>query len=176
MLDQQEVVRWTGCEMALSGGGSWAMDASGMATFAPGEMVWSHPGVPYLQFVDVCATLADGQTLSLRSQFDDGSGVHGLYVEAITDEGLWRSDASSGMFRHREIAELPTGRMTIVKLRRDGATSNVIAIDARIGSTVVQFLSGEIHERDGGRFEVVELDESVLIRVDGKFPGGNAMK
>lgn len=162
--------------MALSDGGCWDMDASGMATFAPGEMVWSHPDIPYLQFVDVCATLADGQTLSLRSQFDDGSGVHGLYVEAFTDEGFWRPDSSSGIFRHREIAELPTGRMTIVKFRRDGATSNVIAIHARIGSTVVQFLSGEVHERDDGRFDVVELDESVLIQVDGKFLGGNAMK
>lgn len=175
-LDQQVVVRWTGCEMALAEGGSWEMDASGMESFAPGEIVWSHPDVPYLQFVDVCATLADGQTLSLQSQCDDGIGVHGLYVCPVTEKGLCWIDSLSGMFRHRELSELPTGLMTILKLRRDGATSNVVELHALIGSTVVQFLSGEIYEREGGRFEVVELDESILIQVDGKVPGANAMK
>ncbi len=161
--------------MALSDSGSWEMDASGMEMFAPGEMVWSHPDVPCLQFADVCATLADGKTLSLRSQFNDGSGVHGLYVETVMDKGIEPAEPLSGIFRHREISEIPTGRMTILQVRREGATSNVIELHVRIGSTVVQFLSGEVYERDGDRFEVVELDESVLIQVDGKFPGENAM-
>ena len=175
-LDQQVVVRWTGCEMAMAEGGSWEMDASGMESFAPGEIVWSHPNVPYLQFVDVCVTLADGQTLSLQSQCEDGTGVHGLYVGSAMDKGLMRIDSSSGIFRHRELSELPTGLMTILKLRRDGTTSNVIEIHVLIGSTVVQFLSGEVYEREGGRFEVVELDESILIQVDGKIPGASATK
>ncbi|SCX66597.1 hypothetical protein [Variovorax sp. EL159] len=168
-LDGLVVVNWMGCEMALSESGEWVPDDAGLESFRPGDVQWSHPAEPYLQMIEVLLRLDDGRSFSLRSQFDDGTGIHGLFLLSEPHESLRLAAPSAEIFRLRELVELPTGLMQVQELRRDAA-NNVIEILLRVDSSVILFLSGEIYEREGNRFEIVEADESILIQVDGQKP------
>ena len=50
-------------------------------------------------------------------------------------------------------------------MRRD-ADGFVVEICLNIGQKVVRFLSGEVYERGQGLFEVIELDESILVQIE----------
>src|SRR5258707_907277 len=110
---------WRACEMALAEGGRWDMDESGRQHWVPGEAVWSHPQVPYLQFIEIWIQLVDGRVWSMLSRIDDGSGFHGLYL--VTPEA---SESDPGVpasigYRDRLLAELPLGLVRIKDMRRD---------------------------------------------------------
>jgi hypothetical protein len=168
-LDQQEVVGWSAHEMALAENADWEVKDSGWQVPVPGAVVWSHPSVPFLQAIELVAHLADGRIFSLLSQPDDGSAFHGLYL--LHRQAPWPppSDSVASIYRTRELAELPVGRITTLTLRRD-STESVMEMMCTVGSKVIRFLSGEVYDRDGGRFEIVEGDESILVQVDGKMP------
>lgn len=168
-LDGQVVIKWTGCEMALSESGAWVLDNTGQEFFQSGEVRWSHPAVPHLQMIEVVLILDDGRKLSLLSQHEDGTGVHGLFLFSEPHDSLQQAAPDAAIFRTRQLVELPTGPMQVLELRRDAA-NNVIEMLLRVGSSVVRLLSGEVYEREGNRFEIVEVDESILIQVDGKKP------
>jgi len=164
-LDQQMIVGWRACEMALAEGGRWDMDESGRQRWVPGEAVWSHPQVPYLQFIEIWIQLVDGRVWSMLSRIDDGSGFHGLYL--VTPEA---SESGPGVpasigYRDRLLAELPLGLVRIKDMRRD-ADGFVVEMCMLIGQKVVRFLSGEVYERGQGLFEVIELDESILVQIE----------
>lgn len=164
-LDQQVIVGWRACEMALAEGGRWDMDESGRQHWVPGEAVWSHPQVPYLQFIEIWIQLVDGRVWSMLSRIDDGSGFHGLYL--VTPEA---SESGPGVpasigYRDRLLAELPLGLVRIKDMRRD-ADGFVVEMCMLIGQKVVRFLSGEVYERGQGLFEVIELDESILVQIE----------
>lgn len=74
-----------------------------------------------------------------------------------------------GIYRTRELVELPRGLMKVLELRRD-ATNDVIEMLLEVDLSVIRLLSGEVYEHKGNRFEIVELDESILIQVDGTRP------
>lgn len=168
-LDRQVVVSWKGCEMALSENGAWVLDDAGIESFRSREVQWTHPAVPYLQMTEVVLSLADGRTFSLLSQQEDGTGVHGLYLISGLHESSQPTASAAAIFRARELVELPKGAMQVSELHRDGA-NNVIELVLRVDSSVIRLLSGEVYEREGNRFEIVEVDESILIQVDGKSP------
>ncbi|MDP9925582.1 hypothetical protein J2W25_004625 [Variovorax boronicumulans] len=168
-LDGQVVVSWNGCEMALSESGAWVLDDAGIESFRSGEVQWSHPAVPHLQMTEVVLSLADGRNFSLLSQHEDGTGVHGLYLISGPHESSQLTASAAGIYRARELVELPKGAMQVMELLRDGA-NNVIELLLRVDSSVIRLLSGEVYAREGNRFEIVEVDESILIQVDGKRP------
>ncbi|MGJ7558927.1 hypothetical protein ACSFBI_33700 [Variovorax sp. RB3P1] len=173
-LDGQVVISWTGCEMALSDNGTWVLDNAGLESFQSGEVQWSHPAVPHLQMIEVVLSMDDGRNLSLLSQHEDGTGVHGLYLLSGPHTSPQLTTPESGIYRARELGELPTGPMQVLELRRD-VSNSIIEMVLRVNSSVIRFLSGEVYERDGNRFEIIEVDESILIQVDGKkprLPGG----
>lgn len=155
--------------MALSESGAWVLDDAGIERFRSGEFQWSHPAVPYLQMTEVVLSLADGRNFSLLSQHDDGTGVHGLYLISRPHESSQLTAFAAGIYRARELIELPKGSMQVLELFRDGA-NNVIELHLRVDSSVIRLLSGEVYEREGNRFEIVKVDESILIQVDGKIP------
>ncbi|MGJ7501331.1 hypothetical protein ACSFBF_13295 [Variovorax sp. ZT5P49] len=168
-LDGHVVVSWAGCEMALSESGAWVLDNTGQESFRPGEVQWSHPAVPHLQMIEVVISLADRRNFTLLSQHEDGTGVHGLYLISGSHASSRLTTPAAEIYRVRELVELPKGPMQVLELRRDAANS-VIELLLRVDSSVIRFLSGEVHEREGNRFEIVEVDESILIQVDGKKP------
>ncbi len=59
--------------------------------------------------------------------------------------------------------------MQVVELRRD-VSGCVVEMFLGVNSSVIRLLSGEVYEREEDQFEVVEVDESILIQVDGKKP------
>ena len=65
------VTSWRGLEMALT------------EADAASEIPWEDPSIPFLQLVDLDLVLANGQVFKLWSQIQDGTGFHGLYLEAL---------------------------------------------------------------------------------------------
>ncbi|KEH14296.1 hypothetical protein GY15_06465 [Delftia sp. 670] len=60
---------------------------------------------------------------------------------------------------------MPLGLVRIKDMRRD-ADGFVVEMCMHIGQKVVRFLSGEVYERGQGLFEVIELDESILVQIE----------
>jgi hypothetical protein len=168
-LDHQEVIRWSACEMALAASEDWDVDESGWQVVVPGTVMWTHPSVPFLQVIELVAHLADGRVFSLLSQCDDSSRSYGLCLFKREPAWLLAKDTEANIYRTREVPKLPVGLITKVALSQD-STECIPEMLCTIDFKVVRFLSGELHEREGGRLEIVEQDESILIQVDGKMP------
>jgi hypothetical protein len=159
-LSGREVLEWTGVEMALI----WGQDDSG----TPIDVVWEHRSVPYLQLDVLSMWCTDGACFNLVSQFDDGSGFHGLYAEEVQDETrrrLLREFSESPVFRTRRLEELPIGEIKAISERRDGQGLVIEAL-VSVGGAVMRLLSGEVYED----LRIVEIDESVLVQVNGGKP------
>jgi hypothetical protein len=152
------VTRWQGMEMALAEADS----ASGIR--------WEDPSVPFLQLIDLDLVLANGRAFKFWSQSVDGTGSHGLYLEALDAlPALFASDDPSSIFRGRSLPELPAGTIEIAELRRDGPNATV-EVRLMVADVEVRLVAGEVYEQHDGRFRVVEPDESILLKVDGMWP------
>ena len=164
-LDGQEIVRWVGTEMAVSGGDP--VDEGEPNVYSP--VCWYHESVPYLQLSWLDIQLADGRELTLLAQLDDGREHYGFYlVPAIAwVEALPRPPWS--IYRTRELTGLPTGTAHMSILRRDGP-DNVIEFSLSIGSDILSFLAAEVYEQFDGTFRIVEADENILVQLNGAMP------
>jgi hypothetical protein len=157
--------------MAVAGGKEsevWS-EITGQWKLELEQVEWSHSSVPYLQFTTLDMQLANGQTLRLLSQLEDGTGFHGLYlveVEKVSEPSI---EDEWSIFRTREIAELPLGLSKVSVLRQDGPSA-VIEASISIESHVVRLLAAEVHPRLDGKFDIVEGDESILIQLNGARP------
>ncbi|WP_326536752.1 hypothetical protein [Pseudorhodoferax sp.] len=119
--------------------------------------------------IEVVLSLEDGRNLSVRSQHEDGTGVHGLYLISGPSTPARLACPAAEIYQTRELTELPKGPMQVVELRRD-VSGCVVEMFLGVNSSVIRLLSGEVYEREEDQFEVVEVDESILIQVDGKKP------
>lgn len=131
---------------------------------------WEDPSIPFLQFIWLDLQLDTGQVLRLISQMEDGSGHHGFYLKEMDElPGLQVSDDPSSIFRDRALTELPLGELEIVELRMDGPNATVEMRLALSGSEL-RLGAAEVYEEHDGSVRIVELDESILIQLDGKHP------
>ena len=152
------ITRWQGIEMALAE----ADTAS--------DIRWADPGIPYLQLVDLDLVLATGQVFKLWSQPQDGTGFHGLYLEALDAlPALFAPDDPSSIFRGRVLPELPVGAIEIAELRQDGPNATV-EMRLMVAGAEVRLVAGEVYEQHDGSLRVVEPDESILLQVNGVWP------
>lgn len=170
-LHGREVVRWAGTEIAVNGGsesdvwneskGQWQVDHE--------QVEWSNPSVPYLQFTNLDIQLVCGKTMRLLSQLDDGAGFYGLYLIELEQRAKLDAEESWSIFRTREIPELPLGLLNVEVLRR---TEPNAAIEANItiANDTIKILAAEVHPRTDGKFDIVEGDESLLIKLNGARP------
>jgi hypothetical protein len=170
-LDGQEIVRWVGNEMALSGGEADSWSDDGEPTTAFSAVRWYHDSIPYLQLTALDIHLADGRILRLLAQLDHGTGYHGFYL-APADAGL-DDDLSPeppwSIFRTRVLTGLPTGIACLSSLRRDGPHA-VIEFGLSIGSDTLSFMAAEVYEDFDGTFRIVEADEHILLQLNGAMP------
>lgn len=152
------VTRWQGMEMALA------------EADAASDICWADPSIPYLQLVDLDLVIANGQVFKLWSQLQDGTGFHGLYLEALDAlPALFAPDDPSSIFRGRSLPELPVGAIEIAELRQDGPNAT-IEIRLMVAGVEVRLVAGEVHEQQDGSLRVAEPDESILLQVDGVWP------
>lgn len=155
-LDGTTIVSWIGTEEPLTGEGT---------DLEPLE--WTHPDVEFSYFGSVDVTLDSGLIYRINSYFDrDDGSPFGLMLNRIDQAAVplpWREGEYC---RTIALAALPTGKCAVNVVMRQGDAD----IEARVtvGAHVVRLLSGEIHPRENGEFDVVEGDEMVLLQLNGR--------
>ena len=136
-----------------------------------GPVLWEHSSVPYLQLISIDLQMEDGSVYRMLSQLDDGSRSRffGLYL-VIRDaiENPCTSEIGS-IYRTRELCELPVGSASVVVTETDGPNA-VVRMEMGVGGATISFWAAEVGERDGGCFEILGPDESILVQVDGIRP------
>jgi hypothetical protein len=132
-------------------------------------IIWEHDSIPYAQFTHVDLLLTDGRAYRLLSQFEDGTGFHGLYLCELVEIQEPKGPEAFSIYRTRELTELPKGLARVEVLRQDNPNA-VIDVVLSIGSATIRLLSAEVHERWGGTFEVCERDETILVQLNGERP------
>ena len=159
-----EIIRWIGVEMALSGGEFVEEDDVA-------AIQWEHPSMPYLQLDAVDIHFKEGLVLRMYSQMPDGTGYHGLMLmENIgTPLDAGEPDKAGSIFRIRELHELPLGIVSAVVIQQDSPNA-IIEAEFQIARASIQFISGEIYERENGELQVVTPDESILVQINGRKP------
>lgn len=65
------VTRWQGMQTALA------------EAHAASDIRWADPGIPFLQLTDLDLELANGQVFKIWSRVEDGTGRHGLFLQAL---------------------------------------------------------------------------------------------
>lgn len=159
-LNGHPITRWIATEMALSEGG-----------LGEGPVLWEHSSVPYLQLISIDIQLGDGSVYRMQSQLDDGSeaGHFGLYL--LTRDAMEnpRTSEMGSIYRTRELRELPVGAAVVTVTETDGPNA-VVRMETGFGGATISFWAAEVDERDGGCFEILGPDESILVQVDGKRP------
>jgi hypothetical protein len=152
------VTRWRGMEMALT------------EADAASDIRWEDPNIPFLQLVDLDLVLANGQVFKFWSQMEDGTGFHGLYLEAMGSlPAVLASDDPLSIFRSRLLPELPVGAIEIAELRQDGPNATV-EVRLMVAGVEVRLVAGEVYEQHDGSLRVIEPDESILLQVNGTWP------
>ncbi|HEY0589598.1 MAG TPA: hypothetical protein VGD52_25955 [Pseudoduganella sp.] len=157
-LNGHSIVRWVGTEMALSGGG-WDTE----------PVVWEHSSVPYLQLISIDVLLADRSVYRVCSQLDDGSGNYGLLLSVVDALDTPSIPDVGSIYRTRDLIELPVGVATVAITEIDGADA-VLRVEIAAEGRTISLWVAEVYERDGGLFDVVGCDESILVQVDGARP------
>ena len=152
------VTHWQGTEMALA------------EAHAASDVRWADPSIPFLQLVDLDLALANGQVFKFWSQMEDGTGFHGLYLEALDALPTpFASDDPSSISRGRLLPELPVGAIKISEFRQDGPNATV-EVRLMVAGVEVRLVAGEVYEQHDGSLLVVEPDEAILLQVNGVWP------
>ena len=112
----------------------------------------------------------NGQVFKFWSQMEDGTGFHGLYLEAMGAlPAVLASDDPLSIFRSRSLPELPVGAIEIAELRQDGPNATV-GVRLMVAGVEVRLVAGEVYEQHDGSLRVIEPDESILLQVNGTWP------
>ena len=155
LLQNQNIVSWTGVEMALSEG----TESS--------PVVWKHLSVPFMQFDRLEVLLDNGNLVNLLSQHDDGSGWFGIHARSLAESHLKIEPYDDGsIFRTRCVSEIPTGKVSNTKAKLDDS-GNVLEFSICIESSVIRIVSGEVYERENGSYWITYVDESLLVQITG---------
>ncbi|QIK73567.1 hypothetical protein G7070_16460 [Propioniciclava coleopterorum] len=164
-LDGQVVVDWWANEMAL-----WE-DYSGRGPR------YDAPEFPVLQTTGLVAGLECGLGWGLKPSQTTESFELRPISEVPEAQVIERRETSvNGIFRSRQLTELPVGRVRDVTV---GFVHDIVTLDARIGGeTLVSeirctvggqplvFLSGEAEEQQNDSLVFKRLDNAVLIFTD----------
>lgn len=159
-LNGQNIVRWVGHEMALSGG-----DHNG--SNAP--VLWEHDSMPFRQFTSIDMRLADDRIFRLLSQYENGTDFYGLYLIPILKMATPDDVPSGNIYRTRELRELPTG-ICEVAILQSADPASMIEAKLFFAGTAVRLLSAEVHERADGRFEMMVGDGAIPVQVNDPRP------
>jgi len=126
---------------------------------------WDDPGVPFLQFTHLELQLADGRALCLLSEIETG-----FYLVELDELPELRAfDQPASIFRERALTELPVGEIRIAQIRHAGAKP-VAELRLLVSGEEIRLVAAEVREEHDGSLTIVELDESILIQVNGARP------
>jgi hypothetical protein len=154
-LQGSSVERWFCAEMALR------------ETGADGLPQWNDESVPYLQLGRLDLQLSNGKLSSIITyQNDDQFGL--CYSEELPPLELGSTEAGS-IFRNRELEELPIGKVDSVSVSFD-RSGDISDVEMQIGEHRVSLKAGEFYEQWDGSLELLTMDESILVQVDGERP------
>ncbi|XDF37063.1 hypothetical protein RBH89_08430 [Paracidovorax avenae] len=163
------ITEWTGLEMALDGGRAVVTDdtvTSGF--FGESPAVWAHPDVPFWQFSSIHIKLPSGLYLQLFAE-DMDDRPNGLLMAKMDGMPEPVPEAPAGIFRSRALECLPVGQVALSVLR-EGPGGVVWDASLEISGQVVRLLAGEVYRRQGGTFDIVTPNESVLLQLNGACP------
>jgi len=149
-LKGEAAVKWDCVEMALS----------------EDPVQWYSPDIEYLQCARVDIHLENGKTFSLMTYQDDDE--FGLFINMdMPPVNIVESPES--IFRYRELVELPAGLITEVSIKKN-PSGNIAALDLFVNENKVSFIAAEVDLHPDGSYCIREMDESILIQVNGKRP------
>lgn len=171
-LDGVYVDAWFGTEMCLMGGDevSWT-DPQGTLVTQTSPICWHHPALPYSQFscIDVVlrSTLRSGLVYRIHSYFEQDEGQpFGILMDRVAAPCPPKAWGELDYYRTTALADMPTGQCFVKILRRDGDA--IIEAELRIGANGVRLLSAEVEPEANNTFRIMEVDESVLLQLNGQ--------
>jgi len=132
-----------------------------------GKPQWYDDSVPFLQLDRLDLLLSGGTVVSLATyQSDDMWGIH--RCDGLAPLELKPSEPTS-IFRTRILNELPVGEINSVGVLM--YESRILAgVSLGVQGSNVLLRTGEVYEEADGSLRIVEMDESILVTVDGKMP------
>jgi hypothetical protein len=162
-----EILEWRGREMAFD-------QDEGQ------RPVWRLPNVKMLQ-LDLLEAVGEGISFSVTTiQNDDHFGL-GLQAPWVADwrsgfdlsvpieESPFASDPNS-IFRDIRLPQLPAGRIEGVSVKLSDDGEDIMSVDLIVGTTSMSMRAAEVHPGFDGSVTIIDLDESILIQVDGTHP------
>lgn len=137
-----------------------------------GKPQWHDPTVPFLQLGRLDAVLeqdARHSIVTCQSIDEWELAILDLPPLQIPDPGEEHDEAS--IYRTRALPELPLGVISDIRVQTDDK-GLVIEIQLEISSQhTVTLIPAEVLEERDGTLRIVHQDESILVQVDGRFPG-----
>lgn len=150
-LRGRRITKWTGVEMALR------------ENAAGGGPQFEDPAVPCRQLDLLGAAFDDGSFATVGTYESDTAC--GLWLRrAATDQSAGWAERSAGIYRLREMSELPTGEVDGVSTVLDGGVLAEVVL--HVGGRPLLLMAGELHESMRGRLIFTRGDESVLVFTD----------
>ncbi|WP_435008319.1 hypothetical protein P12x_005559 [Tundrisphaera lichenicola] len=151
------VRRWIGCDMAF------------LEVGADGLPQWEHGSAPELQLVQIELDLIGDETARISNyQSYDQFGLYRDDGLPPLSPGLPEDPAS--IFRDRVLPELPSGEILDVHIVIDGE-GDIAEVLLSVAGKVVRMRAGEYWEEEGGALSLHEMDNCILVQVDGRKPG-----
>ncbi len=137
----------------------------------PEALVWYDSSVPMLQLLTLFVHV-DSQWKRISTYQDDDE--FGLSIDPIVaipeDSRRWPDqNGEPSIFRWRVADELPTGQLSHVVVKQN-ERGNIATVEFRIQDRLIQLSAGEVYENNNNTFDVMFMDESVLVQVDGRSP------
>jgi hypothetical protein len=101
----------------------------------------------------------------LLSQIDDGSGWFGIHARSMAASLIKLEPYEDGsIFRARCVSEIPTGKVSSMKVELDEA-GNVLELSLCIGNSAIRIVSGEVYENENGSYWISQVDETLLVQI-----------
>jgi hypothetical protein len=147
-LRGETVREWSGTEMTFTGG-----EDGVPARF-------SHPDLPFRQFLALNAWLSAGAAVAVGTQQDGDEW--GLQIDEGPDPRTDLDTGLDGIFRSVVATDLPIGHIDEVLVLVEESRSMVAEIELRLGQRSMRLVAGEVYEHIGRAPSVAWGDESVL--------------
>lgn len=162
-----EVLEWRGREMAL--------DQDELQ-----RPVWRLPNVEVLRLDRLEAIGLDASICVTTIQNDDHFGLK-LQAPWLADwqsgfdlgvpvDGSPFADDPKSIFRDVPLAQLPVGTVEDVSVRLSDEGGDIGTVTLHMGNAVVSMRAAEVYPDPNGSITIVDLDESILVQVDGAHP------
>jgi hypothetical protein len=154
-LEGQDVSGWWGVEVAFLGGeDGW-------------PAVFSDERAPFLQLATLGATLGAATPIVVANYQNDYG--FGLLVRpptwACDQPPQDETDAPDGIYRYRQLTELPVGTTADVRVNLS-AVGDISSVSFTVSGAPVLLVAGEVRERAFRGLEFVLDDESILAFTD----------